>query len=594
MTLADARRNEQALTEAHKWAQMHPGADSDALLAYVYQSQGKSWDALLNASFADTVDPGNKNAQSTLLSAMSANRLSGPALELTQTLPTSDPVERRLELDAAAEIVRSAFMPTRNEEERFIVADKALARYDRLLAAWKNEPSAQGDVRRARIDRLGALVVRKRTAEAIAEYETLEAGGEVPNYAKRWVASAYLSERQPEKTEAMLTSIYYPNGPIPVTPLTPDDNVDLFYAHIDNENFVDAKRQVDDLVKDSPYMRKIYGSPTPQPNDNWLLAQTLLVQYQMAANDLPAAEKLSEHLARTGSGNQGLRIAYASVLEARGLPRAAEKELKLAEVLEPSNLELERQQAYVALDLQEWKQADELTNDVIARSPDDISTLRLARMRDVHNMSELRISGSQGISSDSPVSGKNDFNINTAIYSPPINDNWRLFTGFNFATGEFEEGKGINRDLGAGAEWTSRDYWAEMEVSGRNYGDGQKIGGRLSAWHDFNDNWRVGGSAERLSRNTPLRALRSGVYANGGDTYIRWYQNERREYRVSFAASHFTDGNDRMEYGISGKERMWTTPHFTLDFTLALVAAPIPRKALSITTPKVILPSSRV
>lgn len=42
MTLADARYNQQALTEANKWAQAHPGADSDALLAYVYHSQGKT------------------------------------------------------------------------------------------------------------------------------------------------------------------------------------------------------------------------------------------------------------------------------------------------------------------------------------------------------------------------------------------------------------------------------------------------------------------------------------------------------------------------------------------------------------------------
>ena len=45
--------------------------------------------------------------------------------------------------------------------------------------------------------------------------------------------------------------------------------------------------------------------------------------------------------------------------------------------------------------------------------------------------------------------------------------------------------------------------------------------------HDFNDNWRVGGSAERL-RATRHRALRSGVYANSGDLFVRWYQNERR------------------------------------------------------------------
>jgi len=568
MTLADARRNEQALTEATNWAQREPGPDRDALVAYVYQAQGKNWDALLAASRAEDEAPQSKNSQATLIAALSANRVSGPALALSSNISSSDPMKRRLELDAAAETVRAAFTPTRNEEERFIVADKALARYDQLLAAWKDNPDAQADVRRARIDRIGALVVRKRNAEAIAEYESLSAdGGTVPSYAKRWVATAWLNDEQPEKAEAMLMSIYYPNGTLPATRPSPDDRQDLFFAHLDNEHFDAAKRQADELVKESPYLRRVYGSPTPQPNDNWLLGQTLLNQYKVAVNDLPGAEKQAERLARTGSGNQGLRITYASVLEARGLPRKAEQELKLAEVIEPSNLELERQQAYVALDLQEWKQADELTNDVITRSPDDTSTLRLARIRDVHKMSELRINGSQGIASDSPISGKHDFTLESAIYSPPIDDNWRLFTGFNFATGEFEEGKGINRELAAGAEWTSRNYWAEMEISGHNYGDGQKIGGRLSAWHDFNDNWRIGGSAERLASDTPLRALRNGVSSDGGNGYIRWYQNERREYQLLFAASHFSDGNNRIEYGLSGKERLWTTPRFTLDFT---------------------------
>lgn len=570
MTLADARRNEQALTEATKWQRQDPGPDRDALVAYVYQEQGKEWDALLAASQAQAQDPQNKSSRPTLIAALSANRISGPALEIDDNLPETDPMKRRLELDAAAQIVRAAYTPARNEEERFIVADRALARYDKLLTTWKTLPGAQADLRRARIDRIGALVVRKRNEEAIAEYQALETQGAVPSYAKRWIATAWLNEEQPEKAEALLMSIYYPTGPLPQTPLSDDDQQELFFARIDNENFGAAKRQVDDIIKNSPYLRRIYGSPTPQPNDNWLMGQTLLTQYFIATNDLPAAEKQAEYLARTGSGNQGLRTTYASVLEARGLPRKAEEELKLAEVLEPSNLELERQQAYVAMDLQEWKQADELTDDVIARSPDDTSTLHLARIRAVHKMSELRISGSQGISSDSPISGKNDFTLNAAIYSPPVDDNWRLFTDFNFTTGEFEEGKGIGRDLAAGAEWTSRNYWAEMEVSGRNYGDGQKTGARLSGWHDFTDNWRIGASAERLSRSTPLRALRNGVSANGAEGYLRWYQNERREYQLSFAASHFSDGNDRIEYGLSGKERLWTTPRFIVDFIPAI------------------------
>lgn len=568
MTLADAHRNEQAITEAQRWADEEPGPEREALLAYVYHAQGKNWDSVLAASQIDTDSDHNKNVVPTLLAAMSATRIAGPALTLSERYPQPDAITRQLELDAAAQTVRAAFTPTRNEDERFLVADKALARYDALIAAWEQQPEAQGDVRRARIDRLGALVIRKRMDEAIAEFESLEASGTpVPDYARRWVASAYLAQKQPDKAESLLESIYFPRGStLASQPMTMDDQQELLFARLDNNHFDEAEQQLDAYTRESPYLQKVYGSPTPQPNDSWLLARTLRTEYLVAVNNLPAAETHAEQLARTGSGNQALRIAYASVLLARGLPRAAERELKLAEVLEPSNLELERQQAWTAMELQEWKQADELTKDVITRSPDDAATLQLERLMEVHNKAELRIAGSQGISSDSPVSGKNDFTLNAALYSPPINQNWRLFTGYNFARGDFEEGKGISRDLLAGVEWTSRDSWAEMEVSGRNDGSDQKIGGRLSGWYDFSDSWRVGGSAERLSRNTPLRALRNGVNANGGDLWLRWYQNERREYQLSLSGAHFTDGNDRLEYGISGKERLWTLPRFTLDF----------------------------
>lgn len=566
MTLADARHDQRALMEAHNWAQRYPGAESETLLAYVYSSQGKHGDALLAASRAVAIDANNKHAKSMLLSALSANRVSKPAQELAHVVSPSDAVKRRLALNSAAEEVRASYTSARNEEERFFVADKALAHYAQLLASWKDDPSALSDIRRARIDRMGALLVRKRTDEVIQEYESLAKDSAVPNYAKRWVASALLSERQPEKAKAMLMDIYYPNGPIPSTPLNHEDRQDLFYTYLETEDLDAASAQVNALIKESPYQRRIYGSPTLQPNDNWLLGKMLQVQYYIAANELPEAEKRVAQLVRTGPGNQSLLILYSSVLSARGLPRMAEKELKLAEVLEPRNRALEHQQAYVALTLQEWKQAEELTDDVMARSPEDEETRRLARMRDVRNMPELRIGATSGIASDNPISGKNDFTFNTAIYSSPINHHWRIFSGFNFATGVFEEGKGISRDLAAGLEWTSRDYWAEMDLSARNYGDGQKMGARLAAWHDINDNWRIGGSAERFSRYTPLRALRSGVFANSGDVYARWYQNERREYQLSLSSSHFSDGNARFEFGLHGKERIWTTPRLTVDF----------------------------
>ncbi len=84
-------------------------------------------------------------------------------------------------------------------------------------------------------------------------------------------------------------------------------------------------------------------------------------------------------LSDTGPGNQGLRINLAETLLARGLPRAAERQLKIGEVLDPTNLMLERQQAYVAQDLQEWRQFDLLVEDVVQRSAPQPATQQLVR-----------------------------------------------------------------------------------------------------------------------------------------------------------------------------------------------------------------------
>ncbi|MDN7221412.1 poly-beta-1,6 N-acetyl-D-glucosamine export porin PgaA, partial [Klebsiella pneumoniae] len=233
---------------------------------------------------------------------------------------------------------------------------------------------------------------------------------------------------------------------------------------------------------------------------------------------------------------------------------------KAAESLEPASLQLERQQAWVALDLQEWRQMDLLADDVVARSPRDLNTQRLARAREIHHLSELRLSVGKGLHSDNPVSGTHDLSFETAIYSPPLADSWRLFGGHRFAEGNFEEGKGSRRQLFAGIEWRPRDYWGELELSSVNFHDENKPGVRLSAAHDVSDRWQLGGELERISQQTPLRALRNGVSANRGEGWLRWSPNERREYRFSAAASRFTDRNRRQEYTLSGKERLWQTP----------------------------------
>lgn len=182
-------------------------------------------------------------------------------------------------------------------------------------------------------------------------------------------------------------------------------------------------------------------------------------------------------------------------------------------MIEPRNINLEVEQAWTALTLQEWQQAAVLTHDVVEREPQDPGVVRLKRAVDVHNLAELRIAGSTGIDAEGPDSGKHDVDLTTIVYSPPLKDNWRGFAGFGYADGQFSEGKGIVRDWLAGVEWRSRNIWLEAEYAERFFNHEHKPGARLSGWYDFNDNWRIGSQLERLSHRVPLRAMKMVLQA---------------------------------------------------------------------------------
>ena len=567
-TLADARKDRLALSEARQRVKDNPSPAHIETLSYVWMRQGKNRDRLLADMRALSAAPGNEALLRETSDALTHNRVSTPALWLSQNAALSPAERRRLERNAAAERVRLADVPGRTEKERLRLAQNALDRYHALLSRWQNDPQAAEDVILARIDRLGALYAQGNYRQVISEYESLTAAQHpVPDWAIGWVISAYLQEKNTVAAFSLVQRYpHYASDP-------QDEEHALFYAWLDTGQYQAARRYVERETRSVPWTRYDFGSPAAQPNERWLTGQSLKFNYLLATNALPEAEKLSYRLASTAPGNQGLQIDYAALLQARGLPRAAEQKLKRAETLEPTNLELEKQQAYVAMDLQEWRQMDSLADNVIARAPADRSARRLDRLRMVHHMSELRLNAAKGLHSDNPVSGSHDMNWDATLYGPPVADNWRLFAGTRYAQGNFDEGKGISRHLLGGVEWRPRDLTLEAELSGNRYHGKNRPGARLSTTYSLSDNWQVSGNLERLSRATPLRALRNGISANRGEGGVRWYQNERREYQFNAAISRFSDHNRRQEYTLSGKERLWQTPTLTLDLEPGIAAS---------------------
>ena len=455
--------------------------------------------------------PGAAYVEREYVFALQRARMAGPALEHATRRPElyTEAQMRRLQADALAEQVRLASMPTRNEADRFAIADRVLAHYDALIPAWSTQgDETRDDVIRARIDRLHALHARYRMRDLASEYEALRAEGvAVPRYALGDVASAYLYLRQPEQAAAIYQQVAQAEESHDDDPVDRLGNqTGRYYSLAEAEDFDGASQVMDETREGYPAWVYVKGQPMRIPNDLHLQSMQVDAGARLQADDTPEAQARLEGMARNAPNNSTLKSELAALYRARSLPRASERTLKMAETLTPRNIGVENGQGFTALALQEWRQAEALSRDTLARAPENPLSRRLAREWAVHNKAELRIGGYRGLASDSPVSGSGDFGIDAVIYTPPLDYNWRGFAGGGYANGDFEEGRGTYRWARAGAQWRGRDLTVEGEVSANQYGHGARTGLRLSAAYDLDDHWQIGGSAERLSRDTPLRA----------------------------------------------------------------------------------------
>jgi biofilm PGA synthesis protein PgaA len=566
MTLADAGDQVSALQQAETWANQANSADARLAFAYALMRAGKPYAALHEVDAAVALAPNRADVQQEYFGALQRAGLPLSALTLAGASPglVDEAFVRRLQGDRLAELVRLAELEAREEANRFVVADRAVLFADELIGQWQSRPEAEADLMRVRIDRLGALFARVRMPELVAEYRDLQGlGVELPVYALRWVAGALLYLREPGESAALYRRVIDASSD-----KDPDwiaDHQGLYYALVESE----ARRSAHDLAIGlaAAQPARVYpaGIAAGVPNSAWEEAQSLLASSHLFMDDTAAAQAALEELSDAAPNNSWLRANRASLYEARGWPRRSEQELKVAESTQPHSLAVISGQGATAYALQEWRQLDLLADAAVSRHPENLAARRLDRLRRIHHMAELQVSGYRGGSEGSDVQASSDFGIETTYRSEPINHDWRGVAGLGHGQGKFIEGRGTHTWLRAGLDRRVRDHSLEAEISSHEYGHGQKLGARLSASWDMDDQWRYGATAERLSASTPLRALNSNVDADGASVYLRWRANERREWEGSLASLWFSDGNDRSVITLNGRERLHTTPTTTLD-----------------------------
>ncbi|WP_225767400.1 poly-beta-1,6 N-acetyl-D-glucosamine export porin PgaA [Inquilinus sp. Marseille-Q2685] len=574
LVLADAGRAEEAIRLGQALVSGQPrDADARLALGYAYARAGHSFDSLAETDRAVALAPRREDLARERIFALERAGLPQAALRDADRRPGLLAAEdrRRLEGDAAAELVRLAPLPSRREAERFAVADRAIAMLDDQIARWRAEGDAAAkDVIRARLDRIGALQARARMQDVVDEYEALRAEGvDVPPYVLSDVASAYLYLRRPEIARDLYRQVLAAG----TAEATPEDELGLFYALVESERIEEAQVWIDAVNARRPVWLQPRGQADKTPNDRRLDSEVAAANARYFADDLPEAERRFRAMTDAAPNNVQLRAGLAEIYGARGWPRRAEQELAIAQTEAPRALSVEVAQGETALLLREWRQVEVLVQDLVARFPENPDVRRLAREWEVHTMAELQIKGDRGVAGSTPVSGGDDLSVEAVLYSPPIAYNWRGFAGLGRAAGAFDDGHAEFTWGRAGLEWRSRDLIVEGEVSGNRYGHGTRVGARLAATVDIDDEWQVGATGEILSRDTPLRALEEGIGSDRVSGFIRWRQDERREIGLTVGNAWFGDGNNRTTVALDGQQRIYTAPHFKADLKLDLAAS---------------------
>lgn len=564
--LADADRFDAAIARADTDLRRRRTLDVMEAAAYAEQRAERPFAALARTEAVLKLDPERRESlrrRVFLLSEIGAPERAREHAEAR--LPLFSAAElRRLDGDVAAALVRRGPLPTATEDERYAVTDQAIAALDALIARWRGEgPAAEGDIRRARLDRLIALRDRVRMRDLVDEYEAL-GGDALPAYLRNVAAGAYMHLRRPERARDLYRSV------LRESPEDPDASIGLIYALVETEEHREALALADALDAREGVWLWLKGAAEPEPNRRKLESESLAAALRLYADRLAEAQARFEKLSSAAPNNAKLRAGLAGTYLARGWPQRAATEAELGLAQDPSDRDLALVRGAAALRQRDWRQAEKIQAELGRRFPEITSVQRLQREWQVSQMAELRVTAGVGFTDATSRTGSNGgdgYEIVTSLYAPPIAYAWRGFATGRLAQSQTPEGRITLRQAGAGLEWREGAYDASVQASLADYG-ATRGGLRLGLGWQASDAWSFTSYGEIFASDTPLRALRNGITANAIGGAATWRRDETLSIRGALQLLDFSDGNLRHDASLRGQLRIYAETDLTIDGAL--------------------------
>ena len=460
--------------------------------------------------------------------------------------------------------------------DRFDGIDSALRAADDLDKRMPATPE-YAPVRTALAgDRTVALAARGDMKPAVATFETIPSNAEISIDALAAVGDAYLYLSEPGKangvyqralnqstaasTDRATRGFQYGVRTRPI-----ELREGLFWSYVDQGRAADAKQVLDDMEKSLPPAKEV-RNVGPEESD-YLRYYRLRAQYLIFTGHTDQGIAALEQLEKEVPFNAEVRAAHADAVSGQSHPRQAIAMYRASLTDHPDSVEMLAGLGRAALTADDYATAKNVDQTLDNTFPD--SGAVRAFKRDYKAYRSPVFTTDLSFEHGNSALADNSFTSDSYVYSQPFGDNWRVFSHTFFGHAQTDSGNVSRTRTGIGGDYRHGPLTVQGEVT-RSFGADGRTGGRGSIEYALNDYWAVSAGLDTNDNSLPWKAYAAHIWGRSANASVVYRQNDRREVRLSYGVSRYSDSNLHQEIAATATQRVYTSATQLVNVSLNL------------------------
>nr|WP_241026163.1 poly-beta-1,6 N-acetyl-D-glucosamine export porin PgaA [Burkholderia sp. Tr-20390] len=425
-------------------------------------------------------------------------------------------------------------------------------------------------------DRTVALAARGDMKQAVATFETIPSNAEISIDALAAVGDAYLYLSEPVKANAVYQRALTQATASPTDRATRgfqygertrpiELREGLFWSYVDQGRAADAKKALDDMGASLPPAKQV-TNVGPGESD-YLRYYRLRAQYLVFTGHPDEGIAALEELEKEVPFNAEVRAAHADAVSGQSHPRQAIAMYRASLTDHPDSVEMLAGLGRASLTADDYATA-KYVDQMLDNTFPDSGAVRGFK-RDYKAYRSPVFTTDLSFEHGNSALADNSFTSDSYLYSQPFGDNWRVFAHTFYGHAQTDSGSVSRTRTGIGGDYRHGPLTVLGEVTRSLGGDG-RTGGRGSIAYALNDYWTVSGGLDSNDNSLPWKAYAAHIWGRSANVSVVYRQNDRREVKLSYGVSRYSDSNFHQEISATATQRVYTTATQQVNVSLDL------------------------